>query len=285
MKIKILSLCIVYLMLVILTSCEDRKSIAFINREKEETNRVLILADSEGMAGQTAQYIGAFLSEMGYGSEIASKAKDEGYTAVVCVGDDKEYKGKLPTVRCLLSESRDTGENTVAPFLSSKSLARSAVLLLPDACKFSVISEIEGAADVQDACDFLDLSGIDYTVETLDGRAYGDAVYSAAKKGCDVLLLISGDSGGAGFDLSDYKTAVIAMGEGEPVKGALGSFCIDTEKLAAAAAEMCVSVIEGKDTVPEAKSYYSFCISGEIAERFNVDIEAVSEDFSVVLVE
>lgn len=201
---------------------------------------------------------------------------------VICMGD-LDYTGELPCVRCTFSPAENDGEYTVSPFLTSKSLARAAVLLLPDAKRFSVISEAERAADVQDACDFLDMSAVDYTVETLDGRPYGEAVLAAAKKGCDAVILSSKSTGGISIDLSEYETAVIAVGEGEPVRGALGTFCINTEAVSEAAADAIIAVIEGREPEESFESFYSFCISEGLSREFGADISAVCEDFSVVV--
>lgn len=273
--------------IICLGGCEEKKT-KNINAD-QNGEYILIVTKKASLSEQTAHYISASLSRLGYSSlikyeEQADKMKRD-ILGVILVGNAEYPKKELPTVRCKTAPSNTTEKNTVSPCLSSKSLARAAVLLLPNAGHFTVISEAAGAADVQDACDLLDLCGVDYTVEALDGRAYGDAVISAAEKGCDGLILPSTVPGGLSIELSEYETAVVAVGEGEPVRGALASFCIDTEKLAEASAQLFVSLIEGKEIQPYTESYYKLCISKKLSERFCVDLTAVSEDFNAVVVE
>ncbi|MBQ8915025.1 MAG: hypothetical protein IJ046_02475 [Clostridia bacterium] len=259
-------------------------------KQEEEERYFYICVSGGALERQVAEYIEASLRAEGYTAVLGEGAvNDGGIVALIAVGRDAvtlaRESASVPVVLCDPSGSL-WGEDILAPGMSSGGLARAARLLLPAAESFAVITETEGGQDVQDACDHLDLCGVDYTVETLDGRTYGDAVISAAKKGCDVLLLPFGDVyAGGGIDLSGYGTAVISVGEGEPVRGCLATFCVDTEGLARFAAARAVDIAEGRECEEHMKSFYTLCISESLSKRFFVDIEAVREDFSVVLVE
>lgn len=272
----------------LLSGCEEKGKV----QKKQEIERTdyLIITKEGGIEEHTAKYAAAELSERGFTWKLLYEGQsfdNISCKGIILSGCDVQTEYDVPLVVMRFDADGHSEGNVISPAVSPDSIARAAVLLFPEAEHYALISSAEGAADVQDACDCLDMCGVNYTVEALDGRAYGDAVFSAAKKGCDVLILPSGDEGGSGIDLAQYGTAVVAVGKGEPVRGAAASFCIDTEKMAKAASELCISLSEGKDLRQKEESYYALCISESALESLplTADMEAVSEDFKVVLVE
>ena len=271
-----------------LSSCRDEDEGRM--KKSPEKRDFLIITEAGGMEEQTASYIAGILAEMGYTYETVYDGErfDESLFCCAVISGEGDGGGfSVPVVTVGFSPAEGDDRCSVFPVITPRELARAAVLLFPEAEDYTVISSDDGARDVQDACDLLDVSGVSYTVEALEERPYGNAVLSAAEKGCDVLILPSGDNGGAGIDLSPYGTAVVTVGRGEPVRGAAASFCIDTEAMARAAAELGVSLVEGEEAEVGCESFYSLCISeGTLSElEARADIEAVSEDFKVVLVE
>ena len=254
-----------------------------------ETERVseaadfLIVTMEGGIEEQTAKMVGANLEAMGYSWKQENqmpKTIPEKTEGVVFVGVDSE-EADVPLVRCSF-QMNDSGENTVAPSLSSGSMARAATLLLPKAQHFTVLFGDAGAADVQDACDFFDLCGVDYRAEALESGG----LYAALEKSVsDVILLPSRELSGRGIELFSEGCAIFAVGEGEAVRGAIATFSIDTEKLARDTAILAVSQATGEKAILHSESYYILCLDRTLCEKYNADITAVSEDFRVVIVD
>ena len=266
----------------------ETEKVTTAQRVKKE--EFYIAADGGGLERVTAEYISRYLEEMGYASHLGKIGEidgSEGYSAVIAVGREAmDTASGLSGVEkiCCVPDSYVEREGTVSPCLSSGSLARAAVLLFSHAESFTVLSQKEGAADVQDACDYLDTCGVSYTVCSLDGAVYGDAVLSAVKQGCDVLIVPFGDISPMKGELKKYGTAVVAVGEGEPVSGAVATFCIDTERLSRYMADLAVSRVTGREEEPCEESFYKVCIDMDGAEEHDVDIEALREDFCVAMV-
>lgn len=271
------------------------------NEESTETDRAAdtegakkedfyIVSDADTLEKQTAEYIAVYLGGMGYTCRVGEYGEIQkekgGCRPVIAVGKDSVLSVEALSESekiCCVPDLTVAKEGVVSPSLTSGSLVRAAVLLFSGAESFTVLSCEEGAADVQDACDYLDRSGVNYTVCSLEGSVYGDAVLSAVKKGCDVLIVPFGDITPMKNELKKYGTAVVAVGEGEPVGGAVATFCIDTERLSRYTARLAVSRLTGEDE-PPLESFYKICIDTEAAKDFDVDIEALREDFFVTMV-
>ncbi|MBQ4066329.1 MAG: hypothetical protein IJD22_01670 [Clostridia bacterium] len=204
-----------------------------------------------------------------------------------------ETEYKVPMVYCIWEDTEKAcqldGAVGVRAVLSSRDLAEASMMLLPRATRFAVMSAEEGAADVQDACDEFDRCGVDYRVEALSyGQPYGDAIISAAKKGYSAVILPYFELSAGGVDMGESKgdTAIIAVGEGEPVKGALATFCVDAQALSSDTARLFERFLSGDG---EARSiegrYYRLCVSESVKECFDADVEGAGERFSVTVTE
>ncbi|MBQ4066157.1 MAG: hypothetical protein IJD22_00805 [Clostridia bacterium] len=272
---------------VLLCGCREKKE---ERTARELSHRVQIVTERGGIEEQTAALVGEMLMAKGYEVSIClagegdMKKEEKGFCATVAVGCSvKEAEGAY--LECSFDITEKGSETLVAPGLSSGRMARAALLLMPEAESFSIISEKAGGADVQDACDVLDMSGVSYTVETVEGKPYGDAVAKAAEGSCDALILPSEKLWSAAADLSEYETAIIAVGSGEPLRGALASFCIDGEKMAYEVASRVTALVEGEEAEPLRGGCYVLCVNLSIARELGADVEAASEDFSVVITE
>ena len=208
------------------------------------------------------------------------KSLPEGTRGVVFAGVESE-EAEVPWVRYSF-RMNDSGENTLAPSISSGTMARAATLLLPKAQHFTVLSREAGGADVQAACDFFDLCGVDYRARTVE---VGEVAAVLSESGSDAVLLPSTELSGRGIELFSEKSAVFAVGEGEAVRGALATFCIDTERLARDTATLAASMVEGEKSPLHTESYYIMCLNRTLCEKYNADVPAVDEDFKVVLVD
>ncbi len=258
-------------------------------RERERSSYdFLIMTLSGGIEEQTARMVGAELEDMGYTWALKTKKPEyipKEIKGAVFVGIESMDIGDFPSVRCTFDMNARGDENTLSPCLSSGEMARAATLLLADAQHFTVFSAEKGATDVQDACDVFDLCGVDYRAETLEEGEFAQCFSISEKWGSDALLLPSAELSGRGVELFGAECAVFAVGEGEPVRGALASFCIDTEKLARDTARLLVSRVTGEEVLMHTESYYILCLDRALCEKYSADITAASEDFKVVLVD
>ena len=262
-----------------LLGCEKEREV----RTVSEPSDFLIVTQDGGIEEQTAKMVGVALEDMGYSYFLKKempRALPEGTLGVVFVGADSEATD-LPFVRCSF-RMNDSAENTLSPSISSGTMARAATLLLPSAQHFTVLSREAGGADVQDACDFFDLCGVDYRARTLE---VGEVAAVLSESGSDAVLLPSIELSGRGIELFSEGCAVFAVGEGEAVRGALATFCIDTERLARDTATLAVSAITGEESPLHTESYYILCLDRTLCEKYNADVPAVDEDFKVVLVD
>ena len=230
------------------------------------------------------------LCRQGYtaNTQNAKEKPDDNHKCIISIGEKVDLSsnhGDIPVVRCIPRGGIASRDADIYPFVGTKDIVRAAVLLLPSAQEFALISELNGAADVQDACDHLDLCGINYTVEVTDGRPLGDTVISAKEKGCDAVILPMHALDGINIEPLSISSAIIAVGEGEAVRGALASFCIDVELLAEHTAALAVSKVKKEAWSPDAESYYVICVSEKLSKDHTVDLSALREDFKVVSVE
>lgn len=277
------------LFLIIFTGCTEDKT-AYKNESHEKSKDFLILWEGNGLEKQTAYLIETELCRMGY-TAVTKKAKDKAVSnpkCIITVGENAESLSKssnIPTISCIPEGGIASRKADVYPYMGTKDMARAAVLLLPSAEEFALISEENGAADVQDACDYFDMGGIDYTVEITDGRSLGDTVLSATDKGCDAVILPMHALEGLNVEPLSNSCAIIAIGEGEAVRGSLASFCIDVELLSRHTAALAVSKIENKEWIQKSESYYIVCISEKESKNHSIDPEALKENFKVVSVE
>ncbi|MBE6588278.1 MAG: hypothetical protein E7647_07695 [Ruminococcaceae bacterium] len=267
--------------------CEEKELTG--KNEQGSKEQYLIVTPFGGIEEDTAKLISLCLEEKGYASVIehvdAVPSERDGVIGVIAVGCEARVAEGVPYVRASFDMGEEPKENVIAPCLTSGNVARAALLLLPEASRFFVFSSEPGAADVQAACDVLDASGVDYTVETIGSGTLEEAVRKAEEKGSDALILPSDRLCGGGFEITGDSFPVFAVGEGEPVQGALASFCIDAQRMARDTSDIAVALLEGRETELRAESYYVLCISKCLAEKFTPDIEAVKEDFHVVIVE
>ena len=285
--IKRLLVIILSVVVLLLFGCRERDVPKAASEEvREIKGTVWIICENSVEAISATQYISAAFLKNGYESVVREYYDDippvKNVDGVVFVGDCYATGYDVPTVRCFLDNQKDAvGENVICPRLLSGSIARAGVLLLPAARSFCVISDRSGAMDVQDACDVLDMSGVDYRVEVPDRGEVWTVMETSVKDGCDVILIPYVDPVGATLDMSSYGAAVIGIGDSEPVKGALASFCVDTERLCSDAAELCVCIMEEREFEGFGDSYYTLCVSEREAKRLSADIQGVSEDFFV----
>lgn len=267
-----------------LWGCEEDGKAA----EKRETEMAdfLIATIDGGIEEQTAKMIGAELENMGYSwileTEMPKTAPKDIKGAIFVGVDGAEWD--VPTVTCSLKMNTAT-ENTLSPCLSSGRIARAATLLLPDAGHFTVFFDEGRGSDVQDACDFFDLCGIDYMARALELGEFAKCLAEVKVSGSDAVILPSAELSGKGIEIYGTDCPVFAVGEGETVKGAVATFCIDTEALARDSAKNMVSLIKGEEPSADVGGYYILCISRTLAEKYGADIPAVSEDFRVVVVD
>lgn len=246
----------------------------------------LIVTMDGGIEEETAKMVGAELESMGYSWDMETKmprSAPEKVKGAVFVGVDCA-EWDVPSVRCDFKMNVEA-ENTLSPCLSSGKIARAATLLLPDAEHFTVFFGEKGASDVQDACDFFDLCGIDYRARALESGEFAECLAEAQSSGSDAVILPSAKLSGSGIEIFGGDCPVLAVGEGETVKGAVATFCIDTEILARDTAKSMVSLINGEEPTLDTCGYYILCISRTLAEKYGADVTAVSEDFRVVVVD
>ena len=277
---KYLSFFLAVLLLLSLAGCEREK---VSKKRKAEAEDFLIVTVEGGIEEQTAKMVGANLEEGGYSYALTKetpKILPEGTKCAIYVGVESE-RATVASVRCSF-KTNDSGENTLSPSLSSGTMARAATLLLPSAQHFTVLSREAGGADVQDACDYLDLCGVDYRAETLGEGALAEIMKRSAS---DAVLLPSAELSGRGVELFFEGCAAFAVGEGEAVRGALATFCIDTESLARDTALLAISQVTGEEVAIRTESYYILCLDRALCEKYSADVPAVSEDFKVVLVD
>lgn len=277
---KYLSFFLAVLLLLSLAGC-DGETVS--KKRKAEAEDFLIVTVEGGIEEQTAKMVGEHLESMGYSWALDKKMpKDlpKKVLGVVFVGFES-CEADVPYVRCSFGMN-DSGENTLSPSLSSGTMARAATLLLPSAQHFTVLSRETGGADVQDACDYLDLCGVDYRAETLGEGALAEIMKRSAS---DAVLLPSAELSGRGVELFFEGCAAFAVGEGEAVRGALATFCIDTESLARDTAILAISQVTGEEIAIRTESYYILCLDRALCEKYSADVPAVSEDFKVVLVD
>lgn len=263
-----------------LLGCEKEKA---EDGPKAVSAEFLIVTAEGGIEEQTAKMVGAHLEEKGYSYALTTETPHslpEGTECAVFVGVESEGED-LPSVRCSF-KMNDSGKNTLAPALSSGTMARAATLLLPSAQHFTVLSHEAGGADVQAACDHFDLCGVDYRAEALES---GDLATALENSVSDALLLPSFEVSGRGVELFFEGCAAFAVGEGEAVRGALATFCIDTESLARDTAHLAISQVTGEEVAIRTESYYILCLDRALCEKYSADVPAVSEDFKVVLVD
>lgn len=287
------------IMLCVFSSCgkeaakDEQKSIG----QRRETGKAVYVAGGDSGVGRTvSEYVGAYLSEKGY-EVFFEREAGVVFDGVIAVGEDgvlkaleNEQEGAF--VYCIWEEfekwealSQNIG---IRASVSSKELAKASMALLPEADRFAVMSDTKGALDVQDACDEFDRCGVDYRVEALSfGQPYGDAIINAAKKGYSAVLLPYFELSAGGIDIgeSEVETAIIAVGEGEPVKGALATFCVDAQALAHDTAELFVKVLSGEATDGIDGGYYMLCISESVEKYFETDREGVEMLFPVTVTE
>ena len=294
---------ICFLMIFAFSSCNKGESDL---REREmtedttsaEKSSVLILGNDFGIDKALSEYIEASLLEEGIEVYREGDVSEKGEVDLVLgVGREGvlaclEIEVESPVVYCTWEGSfPDTGEYETAGIkahLSSRDIILTSLSLLPSAESIAIISSEEGASKVQDGCDALDVMGFDYTVEALSaGQPYGDAAITAAKKGYSIVILPCFDLSAGGIDLGEEKkdTAVISVGEGEPVKGALATFCLDVQRLSMDAAKICRDILQTGEAESIEGGYYKICISESISAYFEVDTEAALDYFPLVITE
>lgn len=265
--------------------------------QRKKTKKTVYVSSGDGGVGKTvSEYIGAELSEMGYEVFFESEGNSV-FDGVVAVGKEGvlealENQRSDAFVYCIWEEFEKTDALSrkvgIRAGVSSKDLAKASMALLPKADRFAVMSDTKGALDVQDACDEFDRCGVDYRVEALsDGQPYGDAIINAAKKGYSAVLLPYFELSAGGIDVGDSKgeTAIIAVGEGEPIKGALATFCIDAQALSCDTAELFEKVLSGEETDGIDGGYYRLCISESTEDYFETDREGAQKLFPVSVTE
>lgn len=254
-------------------------------QEKRELSDFLIVTQSGGIEEGTAKMIKSELENEGYTSDLTTKTEKKDIKRakfVIFVGVESCDTGG-PWVCCSFDTEGEALENTLAPCLSSGAMARAATLLLPDARHFTVLSEKEGGRDVQDACDVFDLCGIDYRAERVESGGLAQCIATVDECGSDAVLIPSRRISSLAVYSNDCP--VFAAGEGEPVRGAFATFCVDTELLARDTARLAISRVTGEDISLRTDSYYILCIDRALCEKYNADIAAASEDFKVLLVD
>ncbi len=283
---RYISFLVAVLLSLFLLGCENEEKAP--QKERSKKADFLIVTLEGGIEAQTAKMVAAHLESMGYSSVLETgipKKLPEGLKGAAFVGVDSGELSDVTSVGCDFDMKSRGDEDMLSPYLSSGSMARAATLLLPEAEHFTVFSGEQGAADVQDACDVFDLCGVDYRAETLEMGEFTRLVSVSEKWGSDALLLPSAELSGRGVELFGGDCAVFAVGEGEPVKGALASFCIDTENLARDTARLLVSRATGEEALLHRESYYILCLDRALCEKYGADITAVSEDFRVIVVD
>ncbi len=268
--------------------------------ESEEVYPSVLIASGDCGVGKTvSEYIEAYLSNRGINvyRERESISLEGDLDGVIAVGKEgvlqvleKEYDG--PLVYCIWEDFKKASELEgavgIRAGLSSKDLAATSMALLPKAYRFAIMSIEEGALDVQDACDEFDKRGVDYTVEALSmGQPYGDAIISAANKGYSAMILPYFELCAGGIDRESHsdETAIIAVGEGEPVKGALGTFCVDAQLLSMDTAKLFEKLLSGDGAESIEGGYYNLCISESVEKYFETDREGAGEFFPVIITE
>ncbi len=273
---------------------------------KGEAGGFIIVTSFDGVDVSVGKAAALALTEGGYSVKLYSleesepEKKDlERAEAVLTVGREvtKEYLKKelsAPLFYCIADGGGTVGGDAkgIAPTLSSSALGDAAMILLPDARSFTLLSGSEGGSDVKDCCDLFDMAGADYTVEALEGRIYGEVLLSALESDCDAVILPAGglgskSSGAAALPyIPESPVPVIAQGHGAPIKGAFATFCVDSPSLGASLAALALGALYGEEAeYPE--SYFRLCISESRAEG-KVDERArknISEFFEVLYVE
>ena len=272
-----------------LLGCDGEKTVREVGKEKKtESFDFLIVTQEGGIEEQTAKMVAEELENMGYTSKLTTRTdkKDEKEVkCVIFVGVDKATNTEVPSARCSFEINGETDESTLSPCISSGTMARAATLLLPKAKHFTVFFEEEGGRDVQEACDVFDLCGVDYRAERVEMGEFSQCFSMPAKWGSDAVLLPSSRLSGEGVEIYAQDCAVFAVGEGETVRGALATFCIDTESLATDTARLAISKLTKKDPSLRSENYYILCLNRTLCERYEADVTAVSEDFSVIMVD
>jgi len=260
----------------LLCSCKAENELK--QPKKAQGDSFIILTGSDSLDRQIAATLSSYLIEKGHSTtllelSLPSEKELKKATAVITVGRNvtaeiTKMAPDIPHVYCYTdgggqADNKNTG---IAPTVPPQSLADAAMVLLPAAEHFSVISSIEGGGDVQDACDLFDRMAKDYTVETLGGRIYGEVLLSCLESDTDALLLPAGALGNRNASafalpyIPESEIPVIAVGMGEPIKGALATFCIDSEAISKALLSLTESEVYGHaPTLPD--SYYVLCIN------------------------
>lgn len=281
-------------------SCEAQEK---ESEKKIETDRFIILHSEMPQDRQIASSVASALINDGRSvtlkEEISAEENEfEKFKAVITVGRSEtqaflEKSTDVQHIYCITDGgvAPDTDKKGIAPTVESSGLADAAMILIPDAEDFSIVSGVEGASDVQDACDLLDRTGMGYTVESLEGRIYSEVLLSCLESDTDALLLPSGALGHKSSSaytlpyIPESYVPVIAVGIGEPLRGALATFCIDSEIMSEALYSLINSEVYGNEAVyPD--NYYVLCINKERAA--DIDERAkknIAELFPVVWIE
>lgn len=278
------------------------------NTDKEKKEKVkspkdsfIIIHSSEPIDVQIAHTVASMLNGSGrsartFESQLPKGEDEKAPKAIITVGrsvmSDASPDNGIPHIYCLTDGGGEIdSKKGISPTLDSAALADCAMVLLPEAENFSVISSKEGGSDVQSACDLLDRTGKNYTVESLDGRIYGEVLLSCLESDTDALILPAGAAGNKNASaaalpyIPESDVPVIAVGTGEPIKGALATFCIDSSAMSEALYSLVISEVYGTDaTLPD--SYYVLCINKERAAALDERAKKnVAELFCVVWVE
>lgn len=289
---------ICFLVFCFFCSCDASKGNIDINTAEraEKRKSVLILSSDCGVGKTISEYTGAILSERGYEIYFDRDGKNE-FDGVIAVGKEGvcevlESGDADPLVYCVWEDFEKTDELCgavgIRACISSKDLAKVSLALLPNAGRFAVMSDTKGAIDVQDACDEFDRCNVDYRVEALsEGQPYGDAIIGAAKKGYSAVILPYFELSAGGIDIKSHsaETAIIAVGEGEPVKGALATFCVDAQALSLDTADLFETILSGVKSEGIEDGYYKVCISESVEKYFETDREEVGNLFPVTVTE
>ncbi|MBR6676293.1 MAG: hypothetical protein IKL24_03070 [Clostridia bacterium] len=235
-----------------------------------------------------ARNISSILSDFGANAGITYEYHGSDADCVVFIGCEIPKSIDIPFVYCSATltdpdTAADKGE--VVPYLSSGRMARAAMLLLPDATHFFILSRADGAVDVQSACDIFDASGVDYTVEVLGERTVRDAVISFSKKGADGIIVPFCSPDLDGISLAESGTGLITVGENSIVNGSLATFCPDTEALSYLAASKVLDTVYERADELKLPDTVKLLIDPSVADALSADIFAVKEDYEVYLTE
>ncbi|MBQ3527843.1 MAG: hypothetical protein IJA52_04775 [Clostridia bacterium] len=284
-------------------SCQSKNEKTKEENTCQDPDRFLIIHSEMSQDRQIADDVASMLLKDGHEVELRENISEEtvkmsNIKAVISVGRSETVyllgkDTKIPHLYCITDGgvAPDTDRKGIAPTIESASLADAAMILLPNAEDFSIISNAEGASDVQDACDLFDRTGMDYTVESLEGRIYGEVLLSCLESDTDALLLPPGSCGSknsSAFSLPyipESYVPVIAVGIEDPLNGALATFCIDPEPMAKALYSLINSEVYGYPvSVPE--SFYVLFINK--ARAVSLDERAkknISELYNVIWIE